>query len=77
MYVPVITVLEVAIGDYGITVDKLAGAVETMTKDDKSVTYAMKPQLEGSCNIFLYSFYICTFFLHSHITLAYTRQLTH
>ncbi|KAK9306802.1 hypothetical protein QLX08_002687 [Tetragonisca angustula] len=38
--------LEVAIGDYGITVDKLAGALETVTKDDKSVTYAMKPQLE-------------------------------
>ena len=73
MYVFVITVLEVAIGDYGITVDKLAGALETVTKDDKSVTYAMKPQLEGSCNIFLYSF---TFFLHSHITLAYIRQLT-
>mgnify|MGYP004602667353 CR=1 FL=1 len=64
MYASVITVLEVAIGDYGITVDKLAGAVETMTMDDKSVTYAMKPQLEGSCNIFLYSF---PFFLHSHI----------
>ncbi|XP_071877983.1 ATP-binding cassette sub-family G member 1 isoform X2 [Bombus fervidus] len=43
------TVLEVAIGDYGVTVDKLAAAVETMSKDDnKAVTYAMKSQLEES-----------------------------
>ncbi|XP_017753260.1 PREDICTED: ATP-binding cassette sub-family G member 1-like isoform X1 [Eufriesea mexicana] len=37
--------LEVAIGDYGITVDKLAAAVDTMCEDDKSVTYTMKSQL--------------------------------
>ncbi|XP_050582081.1 ATP-binding cassette sub-family G member 1 isoform X2 [Bombus affinis] len=45
------TVLEVAIGDYGVTVDKLAAAVETVSKDDnKAVTYAMKSQLEESAN---------------------------
>ncbi|XP_003491703.1 ATP-binding cassette sub-family G member 1 [Bombus vosnesenskii] len=43
--------LEVAIGDYGVTVDKLAAAVETVSKDDnKAVTYAMKSQLEESAN---------------------------
>lgn len=43
--------LEVAIGDYGVTVDKLAAAVETVSKDDnKAVTYAMKSQLEENAN---------------------------
>lgn len=50
MHTFIVTVLEVAIGDYGVTVDKLAAAVETLSKDDnKAVTYAMKSQLEGSC----------------------------
>ncbi|CAL7935402.1 unnamed protein product [Xylocopa violacea] len=38
--------LEVAIGDYGITVDKLATAVDTISQDDKSITYANRQQLE-------------------------------
>ncbi|XP_066599569.1 ATP-binding cassette sub-family G member 1 [Prorops nasuta] len=38
--------MEVAIGEYGITVDKLAMAVETMWKDQKSLTYSPKAQLE-------------------------------
>ncbi|XP_076247047.1 ATP-binding cassette sub-family G member 1 [Calliopsis andreniformis] len=40
--------LEVAIGDYGITVDKLAAAVETVYKDEKSITYTPIPQSEES-----------------------------
>ncbi|XP_076674614.1 ATP-binding cassette sub-family G member 1 [Andrena cerasifolii] len=36
--------LEVAIGDYGISVDKLAAAVEAPCKDDKSITYTTMPQ---------------------------------
>ncbi|XP_017792233.1 PREDICTED: ATP-binding cassette sub-family G member 1-like [Habropoda laboriosa] len=40
--------LEIAIGDYGISVDKLAAAADTMCKDDKSVTYTMKAQLDDN-----------------------------
>lgn len=50
----VITVLEVAIGDYNITVDKLAAAMDTMCKNDKTIIYTMKPQLDGNCNVFLF-----------------------
>lgn len=64
MHTFIVTVLEVAIGDYGVTVDKLAAAVKTVSKDDnKAVTYAMKSQLEGSSNIFLLTY----IFLYSHI----------
>lgn len=64
MHTFIVTVLEVAIGDYGVTVDKLAAAVETVSKDDnKAVTYAMKSQLEGGCNISLLTY----IFLYSHI----------
>ncbi|XP_017885889.1 ATP-binding cassette sub-family G member 1-like [Ceratina calcarata] len=40
--------MEVAIGDYGISVDKLAAAVNMVYKDQKCVTYTMKPQLDES-----------------------------
>lgn len=40
--------MEVAIGDYGITVDKLAAAVDMVYKDQKCITYTMKPQLDES-----------------------------
>ncbi|XP_006624640.1 ATP-binding cassette sub-family G member 1-like [Apis dorsata] len=40
--------LEVAIGDYNITVDKLAAAMDTMCKNDKTIIYTMKPQLDES-----------------------------
>lgn len=49
----IITVLEIAIGDYNISVDKLAAAMDTMCKNDKTVIYTMKPQLDGNCNVFL------------------------
>nr|XP_012140074.1 PREDICTED: ATP-binding cassette sub-family G member 1 isoform X3 [Megachile rotundata] len=38
--------LEVAIGDYGISVEKLAAAVNTISIDDKSITCTMKSQLD-------------------------------
>ncbi|CAK9797708.1 ATP-binding cassette subfamily G member 4 [Anthophora quadrimaculata] len=40
--------LEVAIGDYGISVDKLAAAADTMCKDDKPITYMTKAQLDDN-----------------------------
>lgn len=36
--------MEVAIGDYGISVEKLAAAMETLCKDDKSITYTTTTQ---------------------------------
>ncbi|XP_012140072.1 ATP-binding cassette subfamily G member 4 isoform X1 [Megachile rotundata] len=40
--------LEVAIGDYGISVEKLAAAVNTISIDDKSITCTMKSQLDDN-----------------------------
>lgn len=41
-------VLEVAIGEYGITVDKLITAVDKHWENEKIVAAPIKPELEGN-----------------------------